>query len=45
MATDAVALRQNPSKEPQAALQVMAVSPLYARYNISDDTAPAARIM
>ena len=43
MATDVVALWQNIPKESQAALHVTALSPLYAKYTTSVDTAPAAR--
>lgn len=42
-ATEVVAFLQNPSNEPQASLQVVDVSPLYARYRTSVETAPAAR--
>lgn len=40
-ATEAVALWQNTPNDEQPELHVMAVSPLYAKYNTSVDTAPA----
>jgi len=44
MDTDAVALWQKLPNEPHDSLHVTAVSPLYAKYTTSVDTAPAASI-
>jgi len=44
MTVDIKALWQNPPNDAQAALQAMDVSPLFAKYNTSVDTVPAARI-
>lgn len=44
MDTDTVALWQKPPNEPHDSLHVTALSPLYARYTTSVDTAPAASI-